>query len=361
MSYHQDLEKTTRDMHDACLEVEYMKKLPILNLILEKKNKKFKGGKRYYWEIDTDTTEDTAQNYGAQDTLTHQNSDTLDDVYFRRKQFQVPVTIDLDEELQNAMETEDRTQLHKLAKHKVKKCNEAGRLHLRKQLYASPNAGTGIFGTDTNKNMQGLNSALQLDATNITTYGEKTRSDTCDSTYKFWQPANDIYTKVNQETETNISIEWLQSVYDPIGDLETTSSDKLIIVGNALYMALRSEAQARSMPVDYDPAGNFKYGIEEMVIDGMRIVKEPFFQTRYNTIMGETTGSAHDLSRRLYILNMNDWYFYIHPKRNFFMTTFFDQSQIANGVDFTLARLKVAGNIICRHPNRQAYFANIIP
>ena len=34
MSFHQDLDNLTRDMHDASMEVEYMQKTPLLNLIL---------------------------------------------------------------------------------------------------------------------------------------------------------------------------------------------------------------------------------------------------------------------------------------------------------------------------------------
>ena len=349
MSFHQDLEATTRDMHDKSLEVEYMDKTPVLNLIMEKKNLKFNGGKYYYKEVDTDTIEDLAQDYSVNDPLTHGTKDTLERVQFGRKTFQIPVQIDLDEELQNALDNEDGTQLHKLAEHKVRKTNEAGRLHLRKLIYGA--------GTDTGKQVQGLNSALLIAATN---YGGVLRSITTGGDNAWWQPADDRYTSTTQATETAVSIDWLQGIVDPLTDLENGNGDLVTIVGNALWLALQSEAQARSMPIKSDPNGKFKFGIQEMYIGNMRIIKDPFLQTKYNAEMGMTTGSAGDLARRLYILNMKDWEFMVHPKRNFEMTPFFDQKQIAGGADFKMARLLFAGNIVCWHPNRQLYLSNVV-
>jgi len=354
MSFHQDLENMTRDMHDKSLEVEYMQKTPVLNLIMERKNLKFKGGKLYYKELDTDTTEDLAQDYTVNEPLTHGTKDTTKRAYFERKTFQVPVQIDLDEELQNALDTEDGTQLHKLAEFKVRKTNEAGRLHLRKLFYAGTNAA--FIGSDNNKYMQGLNSALTVDRT----YGTLTRSKSA-GTNDWWQQADNRYTTTTQgTTEYNISIDWLQSVVDPLTDLENNSGELVVIVGNTLWLALQSEAQARSMPVKVDPNGKYKFGIQEMIIGNMRIMKDPFLQSKYNTSMGETTGSAHALERRVYVLNTKDWEFMVHPKRNFEMTAFFDQKQIAGGADFKMARLLFAGNLICWHPNRSMYLANVV-
>ncbi len=349
MSFHQDLENMTRDMHDDTLEVEYLNKTPLLNLIMEKKNLRFNGGKYYYKEVDTDTIEDLAQDYSVNDKLTHGTKDTTERVMFTRKTFQIPVQIDLDEELQNALDNEDGTQLHKLAEFKVRKTNEAGRLHMRKLIYGA--AG------DTDKQVQGLNSALLIAATN---YGTVLRSIITGGTNKWWQPADDRYTSTTQATETAISIDWLQAIVDPLTDLENDNGNLVVVVGNTLWLALQSEAQARSMPIKSDPNGKFKFGIQEMYIGNMHIVKDPFLQTKYNTSMGMTTGSAGDLARRLYILNMKDWDLMIHPKRNFQMTEFFDQKQIAGGADFKMARLLFGGNIVCWHPNRQLYLSNVV-
>jgi len=346
MSFHQDLDNMTRDMHDASMEVEYMQKTPVLKLILEKKDVKFNGGKYYYKEVDTDTIEDIAQDYSANDKLEHGTLDTTEQIKFGRKHFTVPIQLDLDEELQNAMDNEDGTQLQNLAKHKVKKAQEAGRLHLRKLIYGAA--------TDTDKQIQGLNSALIVDST----YGFKTRTTASDIA-NWWQPADNRYTTGTQAAEYSISIDWLQGVIDPLIDLETGKGDFAIIVGNTLWLAIKSEAQARSMPVEIIDA-KVNFGIEEMIIDNMRIVKDPFLQTKYNASMGMTTGVAGDLARRLYALNLNDWEFLVHPKRNFYLTPWFDQKNIAGGADFELARLLVAGNIVCWHPNRQLYLSNVL-
>lgn len=354
MSFHQDLENMTRDMHEKSMEVEYMEKTPVLNLLMERKNVKFKGGKQYYKELDTDTTEDLAQDYSVNEPLTHGTKDTTEQAFFRRKAFQIPVQIDMDEELQNALDTEDGSKLQDLAKHKVRKTNEAGRLHLRKLFYAGANAA--FQGDDTNKYVQGLNHALTVDGT----YGQLARNKTA-GTNDFWQQADNAYTTTTQgTTEYSVSIDWLQGIVDPLTDLENTAGELVVIVGNSLWLSIKSEAQARSMPVKVDPNGKYKFGIQEMMIDNMRIMKDPFLQSKYNTSMGETTGSAHALERRLYILNTKDWEFTVHPSRNFVMTPFFDQKQVAGGADFEMARLLFAGNLICWHPNRSLYLANVV-
>lgn len=362
MSFHQDLLAMTRDMHLKSFEVEYMKKTPLLNLILEKKNVKFSGGKYYYFEADTADKESLTQDYEVNEPLTHGDTDTVYTVKFGRKKFQHAMTLDVDEDLENGENAADGTQLQDLAKHKVKKAQEAVRLHLRKLFYAGwNNSGTAnaFLGTDSNKYVQGLNSALGLNATAVPTYGGIARSESQNSTYAWFQPAADGYTKTTQETAVAISIDQLQQWADPLVDMETSPMDLVCIVGNTLYLALKAEAQARSMPVKYDPAGNFKFGIEEMVIDNIRIVKDPFLQSKYNTLMGMNTGYAHALERRLYILNMNDIHFMVHPKRYFDLTEFFDQAKIAGAADFKLARIRFAGNLCLWHPNQHLYMANV--
>lgn len=347
MSFHQDLDAMTRDMHSKSLRVEYMQKTPVLNLILERKDVEFKGGKRYYFEADTDTVEDLAQDYVAGDVLTHGTKDTIKTPMFYRKGFQLPITLDLDEELENALDTEDRTKLHDLAKHKVKKANEGCRLHLRKLIYGAA--------TDTDNQVQGLNSALTVDAT----YGTLTRT-AASSVNDWWQPADNRYTTSTQASERSCNFGAIQGWVDPLIDLENGKGNFAIIVGNTLFLKLRQEAQARGITLVDDPTGKMKYGIEEMVIDGYRIVKDPFLQSKYNTSMGLTTGSAGALERRFYALNLADWHLKAHPKRFFQMNPFFDQSQIAGGVDFRLARVYFWGNLLCEHPNRSLYFSNVV-
>jgi len=345
--FHQDLDNMTRDMNDKSLEVEYIKKTPVLNMILERKDPKFKGGEFYTKQLDVDTTEELAQDYSVNDRLTHGTKDTTKSAKFGRKAFQIPVQLDMDEELENAYQTEDRSQLHNLAKHKVKKAQEAGRLHLRKLVYGAA--------SDTAKQVQGLNSALIVDST----YGYNSRDNSA-GTNDWWQPSNNVYTTSTQGTERSISINWLQQVVLPLRNLETNPNNQVVVVGDTLWLALQAEAQAYQMPVKYDPNGMFKYGIEEMTIQGIRIVHDPFLVTANNTAMSMTTGSAGDLARRVYILHLPDWDLYAAPGRYFQLTKSFDQKLIAGGADFRLQRLLFAGNLVCWHPNRQVYFSNVV-
>ena len=357
MAFHDDLDKLTRDMHDATWKVEYMQKNPVTALMLERKDLKFKGGKKYYKNLDVRTTEDLVQDYTVNEPLTHGVKDTSEEALFRRKKFQSPIQIDCDEELENAEQTGDGTQLQNLAKYRVMKIQEGVRFHIRKLLYRS--TGHALAATDSNKYMQGLNSAMTVD----TTYGEITRTKAT-AVNDFWQPGDNAYDASggaagDQNGEYPISILWLRSVLDPLEDLETDNTDLITIVGGSLFLALKAEAESRSMPYEIVKNRTAKQGFTEMILDGRRVIKDPFLKASNNTAMGETTGSAGALERRMYCMNLKDWDMYIHPKRNFKLTEFFDQSKIANGSDFKLARIFFAGNLVCWHPNRQLYFSNV--
>jgi len=365
MSFHQDLDNLTRDMHDASWEVEYMRKNPVTALMLERKSLQFKGGKQYYREVDTDTMEDIVQDYQVNETLTHQVKNTTERVTFRRKKFQAPIQVDEDEELENESQTPDKTRLHNLSELRVKKVQEAVRLHIRKLMYRG--TGHSLAATDTNKYMQGLNSALTVDAT----YGQITRSKSA-GTNDWFQPMDNQYDATggasgDQNGEYTLSIHWLRSVLEPMEDLESDNVDLVTIVGGVLWLALIEEAEARGTPYKIVPSrlnkggGTTTQGFEEMIIDRRRVIKDPFLKTGNNTTMGETAGTAGALERRLYCLNLKDWDMFIHPKRDFKLTEFFDQSQLANGSDFSLARIKFGGNLVCWHPNRQLYLSNVVP
>ena len=358
MSFHQDLNNLTRDMHDKTWLVEYMKKNPIIALMLERKDLKFKGGKKYYRQADTDTHEDNVQDYNVNDTLTHGVKDTTKEVVFRRKKFQCPIQIDVDEELENAQQTEDGTQLHNMAAFRIRKANEGGRVHMRKLLYRSANSSLSNQATDSNKYMQGLNSALEVDTTYgavARTYNTGTKTDT-----GFWfQPMGGTVSQSTQATAASISISWLRTKFEPLEDLESDNTDLITLVGGVLWLSLQAEAEARSMAYKIEKNRIARQGFTEMVLDGRRVVKDPFLKAANNTIMGETTDTAGALERRVYGLNLKDWDFYIHPKRNFKLTEFFDQKNIAEGSDMMLARVLFAGNLVCWHPNSQLYYENV--
>jgi hypothetical protein len=351
MSFHQDFELMTRDMHNSTLEVEYMKKVPLLNLILKQKNLEFDGGVRYYFEADTGPYTDDTQDYSGNDPLSHSDQGTLDRPYFTKKKFQRGLTIDDDEELGNAIQNEDGTQLHKLMAHKMAKHQEAMRLHLRKLIYGAA--------SDSSKMVQGLNSALVVDST----YGTLARTH-ASSIRDWWQPYNNLLhagSSTGQGTEQVFGIPWLQGVMDPMFDLESEPGDFTVVMGNVLYLAAKQEALSLSMPVKHDPRGLWKYGIEEMEIDSANIMKDPFLQAQYNTSMGLSSGAEGSLERRVYGLNIPDWHLFVHPNKYFAMTDFFDQSKIAGSADFQLARVRFAGNLACKHPNRSFYFSNVTP
>lgn len=356
MSFHQDLDNLTRDLHDKTWLVEYMKKNPITAMLLQRKNLQFKGGKKITRSLDQDTHESLAQEYSVNDTLTHAVKDTTSTIKFRQKKIQFPIQIDIDEELENARQTTDGTQLQNMAKFRVRKAQEGMRFKLRETNYRGSNSST--TATDSNKRVQGLNSALEVD----TTYGEQARTfsaGTKADTGFFWQPMGGTVSSTEQETATPISINQLRVWQEPLEDLESDNLDLVSICGGTLWLSLQAEAEARNMPYELVKNRVARQGFTEMILDDRRIIKDPFLQATNNTVMGETTGSAHALELRFYAINLKDWDFYIHPQNNFRMLPFFDQKKIAGGMDMKLSRIMFAGNLVCWHPKSQMYRANV--
>jgi len=361
MSFHQDLDNLTRDLHNKTWLTEYMKKNPVTAMMLQRKSLQFSGGKYYTRDVDYGTHEDLAQDYTVNEPLTHGVKDTTAEAKFMKKKFQFPVQIDVDEEMQNAKQTADGTQKQNLAKFRVKKANEGCRVHLRKLLYGSENFAH--TATDTNKYVQGLNSALLVQDSTVT-YGGITRTysaGTSADTGFWWQPMGGTVSQTEQETATPISISQLRTWQEPLEDLESDNTDLVSITGGVLWLSLQAEAEARSMPYKILDNRVAKQGFTEMVLDERRIIKDPFLKSANNTIMGETTASAHALELRYYSINLRDWDFFIHPDSNFKMTEFFDQKKIAGGSDFKLARILFKGNLVCWHPQAQLYYANVTP
>ena len=357
-TFHQDLDNLTRDLHDKTWMVEYMQKLPIVAMMLARKKLKFNGGKRYFRNADTDTHESLAQDYNVNDTLTHGVVDSTEQVFFRKKKIQLPIQIDVDEEMENAMQNEDGTQLQNLAKFRVRKANEGMRFHLRKKIYYSADSSGVEAPTDTNKRLQGLNSALEVD----TTYGTITRTFSAGTKADagFWfQPEGGTVSKSVQDTALAISISALRTIQEPLEDLESDDLDLVSFCGGVLWLSLQAEAEARSMPYKIVDNRTVKQGFKEMILDERRIVKDPFLKAANNAVVGETTGSAGALELRYYTNNLKDWDFFIHPNSNFKMTEFFDQKKIANGTDMNLARVLFKGNLVCWKPGANLYRSNV--
>jgi hypothetical protein len=196
------------------------------------------------------------------------------------------------------------------------------------------------------------------------TYAEQARAfslGTKADTGFFWQPMGGTISSTVQEAAVAIGIHQMRTWLEPLEDIESDNLDLISICGGVLWLSLQAEAEARAMPYTIEKQRITKQGFTEMILDNRRIVKDPFLKSANNARMGETTGSARALERRFYSQNLKDWDFFIDPKRNFKMTEFFDQSKIAGGTDFNLARIKFAGNLVCWSPGPNLYYENVTP
>ena len=83
------------------------------------------------------------------------------------------------------------------------------------------------------------------------------------------------------------------------------------------------------------------------MFDGHEVVSVPYLQT------------SSTMKTWVFILNLQYWELRIHNQRNFNMTGFKWQGDVANGYDYWLARIMVQGNLMCWKPNSSMWLSNI--
>jgi hypothetical protein len=349
-----DLSLATRELFVRSVKHQVFMQTPILEE-LERRNKiTYSGGKYIERLVDTGEVDELGQAYTANEPLTDEKKDTLEKPRFNFKLYQHPMKYDVDEYLQNHEAASD-VQLLDLAEHLVRKSQRGIRLALRNMLYnVNPKTQTGSeTGVgDSSKFFQSLLSALDHDVT----YGGITRT-LSSSTNSWWQGAdpsgqpNQGVTVSTQNTAANITISNLRKWIVPIEQYMEKMSDLYCIMCPTLWNKLRAELEAKGQLKDGLNQDKIRYGIQSFSIDGMEVVKDPYLEKGW--------GSSGTTENWVFILNLNDWELRIHNARNFKQTEFKWQGENANGFDYYLARILLAGNFLCWKPNGSMWLQNV--
>lgn len=326
-----NLSASTRELWLRTMVDEVFMALPLTAMLMEHRRISFKGGTKIKKTVTKATMTSLAQNYSSNEPLEGGNSTILGAPEFGWKKFQIPLEYGVDEELQNK-DADAGAAPADIVQAIVEGGQYAAREHLSSMAYATTTGETG-------KVFQGLACALTHD----TVYGGYTR--TIGSTLNTWfQGASADLTYTDWDTACAATIANFRRYVAACRRYAPKNRKLYAFVGESLYQAFQSQCEARMMntkPAAGAP-GIYKYGFNTLWIDGVELVLDSYLTTASRTAA-------------FYIIDPETWELRISPKRNFKVTPFVWQGDMNDGLDVYLARMLVAGNLVCWQPNANIY------
>ena len=340
-----DLTKATRELFDRTLVNQVMYRTPIIERLQRRNQVTFTGGLDLRKLVDTDTIDDTVQEYTVNEALVDQKKTTLEKPVFKWKYATMPLRYDADELTENILTSDSEIQLLDLAAHLTKTGQRDMRRYLETVVF---NKGTTTAATDAGKPFQSLISALNHD----TAYATITRTLST-SVSDWWQGAISTDLTINtttsgQDVALNLTIantrKWVAET-DVMHYMETPQ-ELTFAMAPTLFNKLRAEAESKLI-YNAPSADMVTQGFNKISLDGHEVVSVPYLQRSSTT------------KTWFFILNMNYFELRIHTARNFKMTDFVWQGTQSNGFDFYLARILLKGNFVCWKPNSSMWLSTV--
>ncbi len=341
-----DLNLATRELFIRSLVHEVYQRSPILDDLQKRNQIIVRGGKTIDRNVIKDDLESLAQDYSENDVLTDEAKDQLVKPSFPWKRFQLPLRYSGETEIQNANAGREE-QLTDLPRFLAEQAHDGVRLHLMKLIF---NEGSTTGVAQTADQFQSIVSALDFDVS----YGGITRTG-ASGVANYWQASQATGTTPNpaegstltdvQGTATVMSLANLRTWRIGVQQYTKTKDDLLYVMCPTLFNKVRNELETRNI---YRPVGDTSVqGFNKMEFDGHNIVDVPYLE------------SSSTMKKWVFILNLRYWTLYINAARNYKMTPFAWQGKYANGHDYYLSRLLVAGNFVCWKPNANLMLTNV--
>lgn len=337
-----DLTKATRELFDRTLVDQVFKRIPILDMMVDRRKITYTGGRFIEKLVDTAEIDDLVQEYTVNEPLIDQKKTTLEKPRFEWNYFQLPLRYDIDEFTQNVNAGHEE-QLLNLAQHLVTKGQRGVQLFMDRKIF---NDGTTTPVADGGGIFQSLISALNHD----TAYGTIARTFST-GTNDFWQGADPSDLNQNISTSTqddarNISVaqirKWIHET--DVSHHMKEPADLVIALAPVLFNKIRAEMETK---VEYRPGPTQRQAVLNMELDGHTVVSVPSLQ------------ESSTKKNWVFILNLNFWELRIHTERNFKLTPFVWQGDVSNGFDGWLARIMTSGNFVCWKPNSSMWLSNV--
>jgi hypothetical protein len=335
-----NISATTRDFWLRTVVDQVFLKMPLYARLLMADKVSWKGGQHITAPVDTAEWDDLMQDYTAGEGMTSGRAATLTKPWFNWKMAQMPVSYNVDEYLQNGGASDIK--VIDFSEYLTKKSHKATRIGLYKRMYSSTS-------TDATKPIQSVYQALNHDAT----YGHVSRATTV--TNKWWQGASIAETFADQDTSRTISIHMFRQAFSAADMRAETAGNYLCVVGPDNYLNLKSQVDG-SVHIVNPPGPLVKYGFQSFMLDGVEVVRDPYLRA---TGLTAETALGTGPEKWFFIFNINDWELRLHPERSIRMTPFKWQGDYANGPDEWLARIMIAGNLVCWRPQGSIWLSDV--
>jgi len=338
-----NIQATTRDLFVRSIKAQAIMQMPLLARLWMAKRVSWEGGTVIRRPVDKDDMQSLFQSYSANEPLSSGSKTLLDDPYFTWKLGNLPVQYNVETYLQNS--GGDATKPIDLVKFLAKKAVEGLKIGLYRMVYGIDSTGTDY---DGKKEFNSVVDALTHDRT----YGHISRATTV--TNSWWQGASIAGTYDDNATSYAPSIaNFRKAVTACTRRGLTKPGGMLACCGESIFQELQSQVEARHI---YNRDGSLlaKYGFNTMMIDGVEVVQDPFLGVEGPT----TTGWTYP-DKKFFIFSVDDWELRIHPQRNVKLTPFVWQGDRSGGADEWLARVLIAGNLVCWRPKGSIYLSNM--
>jgi hypothetical protein len=347
-------------VHEAYWEgiiPQVMLATPFTAKLMASRRVSWKGGKVIMGITDTKELTGHMQVYGENTAMTVQRSSFLENPYWDWKFAQNPIAYTMKEYIQNGGSYSEAD----LVKLLVSKSNRASRLGMNNMMYGIPvnslpggtatpyTIYTDTEGTDDSLGFQSVRHALTHGTGTTTKYGHIAR-DYSGPTNAYWESADLggwASTAGVQTTACDANIDNVRIAIDECSQWLEKPGEFLAVCGPANYRKLKKWVEAKR--IDTGKGELVKFGFDSFTIDNVEFVKDNWLKEA-NIVGGSTM---------FFLFHMPSWELRIHPDRSFEFTDFTWQGDKPDGLDQWVARILLAGNLICNQPNCNMFLTSM--
>jgi len=324
-----DINTVTRELFIRSVENEVFLQLALLAILKEHNQVSFRGGSKIQKPVRMAKGTALTQSYTVNDPLAGGRLNVLEKPEFTIKYNQTPIEYTVEDVVLNdgGPDTAPISSIETA----VETSQEGLREALAAMIYAtsSPDGGA---------DFQSLCHAFD----HSKTYG----TITCTNTVKnWWCGASLAGTFVDRATNYSATIANLRTGINKVKRHVKPNSKLYAVCGEEIFDKFRSQVEARHI---YTRDGSLlaKYGFTTMIIDDVEFVKDSWL-------------SENDRTTDFLLVNPDTIELWISPKRSFNVTPFTWQADRAGGKDSYLARIMLAGNLVCWKPNANLWLSNM--
>lgn len=338
---------TTRELWESTRvrEVEY--KMPLIAALI-KRNRKRVAGTKIKRTLDYAYTDSVTQEYRPNEPLTSETMDFLTTAEFNWRYVQHPVKYGVEEFAMNRGADQATAPGGDLIRALVAKAQDSMRLKLYKMAFYPFDSDTDTASTVTR--FQSVGDALAQYG-DVATYGGLTRNAT---TMAWWNGASYDGTYADNNTARVMTIRNLRQCISALRrhNQNIMRQNLLIVMGSDLFGGLQDQIESHHQQTS-PGMGLAEFGFNEIALDGVSIVEEPWFDTQpYGSSSGD------DTQKWVCVFHVPDWEYRVYPGRDMAFTGFRWQGDIEGGKDEWLGRIMLLGNLVCWRPNSSMHQTN---